>query len=127
MYVTDYSISSYLYAMKNQQILRLLHLIHQSSSVASDGWSFHQNIFFNKQLLNQVRAGRRPVHTWFLENDLVRGVCMCVRPQGYRAVAQTIILAAHKVTCGKKGQEKRIFQCYVVHGVGMLNFIENLK
>ena len=41
----------------------------------------------------------------------------------YRAVAQTIILAARKVTCGKKEQEKKIFECYVVQGVGMLNFI----
>ena len=44
----------------------------------------------------------------------------------YRAVAQTIILAGCKIKCGKKEQEKKVFQCYVVHGVGMLNFIGNL-
>ena len=41
----------------------------------------------------------------------------------YRAVTQTIILAARKVMCGKKEQEKMIFEFYVVQGVGMLNFI----
>ena len=39
----------------------------------------------------------------------------------YRACTQTIILVARKITCGKKGQEKKIFQCYVIQGVGMLN------
>ena len=39
----------------------------------------------------------------------------------YRACTQTIILAACKIMCDKKGQEKKIFQCYVIQGVGMLN------
>ena len=39
------------------------------------------------------------------------------------ACTKTIILAAHKITCGKKGQEKKIFQCYVIQGVGMLNIM----
>ena len=39
----------------------------------------------------------------------------------YRACAQTIILAARKITCGNKCQEKKIFQFYVIQGVGMLN------
>ena len=34
---------------------------------------------------------------------------------------QRIILVVRKITCGKKGQEKKIFQCYVIQGVGMLN------
>ena len=36
--------------------------------------------------LNQVCAGCRPVHAWFLEIDLVREVCVCVcvcPPRGY--------------------------------------------
>ena len=36
-------------------------------------------------LLNQVSAGHRPVHAWFLEIAFVRedDVCMCVHPQGH--------------------------------------------
>ena len=42
-------------------------------------------------LLNQARAGRRPVRAWFLKTDPVRivgmrvcvCVCLCVRAQGY--------------------------------------------
>ena len=37
------------------------------------------------------------------------------------ACTQIIILAARKITCGKKGQEKKISHCYVILGVGMLN------
>ena len=40
--------------------------------------------------------------------------------------AQTIILAAHKVMCGKKRSQKKIYWCYVVQEGGKLNFIENL-
>ena len=36
---------------------------------------------------------------------------------------QTIILAVHKIMCGKKGLEKKIFRCYMIQGVGMLNVI----
>ena len=36
----------------------------------------------------------------------------------YRACTQAIILVAHKITCGKKGQEEKIFQCYVIQGEG---------
>ena len=39
----------------------------------------------------------------------------------YRACTQTIILVVRKITCGKKGQEKKIFQWYVIQGVGMFN------
>ena len=39
----------------------------------------------------------------------------------YRACTQAIILAACKITCGKKGQEEKIFQGYVIQGVGMFN------
>ena len=39
----------------------------------------------------------------------------------YRACTQAIILATHKITWGKKGQEEKIFQCYIIQGVGMLN------
>ena len=35
-----------------------------------------------------------------------------------RACTQKIILAVYKIVCGKKGQEEKIFQCYVVQGVG---------
>ena len=31
-----------------------------------------------RYFLNQVRAGQRPVHTWFLEITFVRNVCVCV-------------------------------------------------
>ena len=31
----------------------------------------------------------------------------------YRACTQVIILAVRRITCGKKGQEEKIFQCYV--------------
>ena len=44
----------------------------------------------------------------------------------YRAVAQTIILAARKKFMARRNSRKKIFQCYVVQGVGMLNFIGNL-
>ena len=40
-----------------------------------------------------------------------------------RACTQKIILAVYKIVCGKKGQEEKIFQCYVVQGLGMLNVI----
>ena len=43
-----------------------------------------------------------------------------------RAVAQTIILAARKKRMARRNSRKKIFQCYVVQGVGMLNFIGNL-
>ena len=31
----------------------------------------------------------------------------------YKVCIQAISLAACKITCGKKGQEEKIFQCYV--------------
>ena len=31
----------------------------------------------------------------------------------YRVCTQAISLAACKITCGKKGQEEKIFQCYI--------------
>ena len=44
-------------------------------------------ILITIELLNQARAGRRPVRAWFLKIDPVRIVCMCVcvcvRPRGY--------------------------------------------
>ena len=33
----------------------------------------------NGILLNQARAGQRPARAWFLDIDLVREVCVCVR------------------------------------------------
>ena len=39
----------------------------------------------------------------------------------YIAYTKKIVLAVRKVKCGKKGQEKKIFQCYMIQGVGMLN------
>ena len=44
----------------------------------------------------------------------------------YRVCQQTIILVVCKIMCGKKGQDKdrrKIFQCYVIQGVGMLKFV----
>ena len=43
-----------------------------------------------------------------------------------RASAQAIILAARKIMYGKKGQEEKIFQCYVIQGVGVLNIMITL-
>ena len=36
-------------------------------------------------LLNQTRAGHRPVRAWFLKIDPVRiiGMCVCVHARGY--------------------------------------------
>ena len=48
------------------------------------GFEFTMETTSNKQqvtidsFLNQVRAGRRPVRTWFLEIDPVHDVCMCM-------------------------------------------------
>ena len=44
----------------------------------------------------------------------------------YRVCTQAIILVACKIACGKKGQEEKIFQCYVIQGVGMLNVERNV-
>ena len=44
----------------------------------------------------------------------------------YRACIQTIILVVCKIVCGKEGQEKKIFECYVIQGVGMLDFIDRV-
>ena len=36
----------------------------------------------------------------------------------YRVCIQIIILVARKITCGMKGQEKKIFQYYMIQRVG---------